>query len=267
MKVIITMSGQSSRFVEKGYGEKSFIKLLGKTVIEHVVGMFPTAKSNIIFLVRDDDNQARERLPEMFPEALVVPIKPNRDGPVVSILSADLPIQEDEEVVISYCDLLVRWDFRDYIDYCRKNALDGCLASHVGWHPHRLYNDSFCFFRNDGNKILETREKQAFTDDPIQEHASNGTYYFKRFDVMRQHCRYALQGERVNGEYYVTMPYNSMIGHGLKVWLYEADHYICFGTPRDIELLMAWEVIIEQSGIDNDKDLIKAFRYWTQFLK
>ena len=267
MKVIITMSGKSERFTEAGYGEKSYLEIFGKTVIEHVVGMFPIDERDLIFLIRNDDEVSKERLPDMFPDAWVAEIEPNRDGPVVSILSADLPIEDDEEVVINYCDLLVHWNYDDFIQVIRQNDWDGCLATHVGWHPHRLYNKSFCFIRNDGDRVLEVQEKQPFTDDIFKEHASNGTYYFKSFDMMKKHFLYTLQGERVNGEYYVTMPYNSMIGHGLKVGLYETSHYICFGTPRDIELLNAWNTILKNSGIENADDLVRSWDYWWENLK
>ena len=50
MKVIISMSGQSSRFAAAGYTEPKFmIEVDGKRVIEHIVELYPP-DSNFLLL-------------------------------------------------------------------------------------------------------------------------------------------------------------------------------------------------------------------------
>ena len=264
MKLIITLSGKSKRFTESGYPEKPFIKVLGKYVIEHVRDMYHSVPNNdIFFIVRSDDWRAQEMLPELFPHSHVKWVHPNDDGPVFSILEASLPIDENEEVIVSYCDFMNRWDFNDFLRYCRFKFLDGCITTHRGFHPHRLYNKSFAFLRNDGNTVLEVREKESFTDNIFNEHASNGTYYFARFGDMKRYFGVLVDGdERTKGEFYVTMPYNLMLESGMKIHLYETEDFICFGTPEDIELVNAWEKIIKLSNPANDKEILELFHYW-----
>ena len=43
--------------------------------------------------------------------------------------------------------------------------------------------------------------------------------------------------ERVNNEFYVTMPYNLMIQDGLNVIHVPVENYMCLGTPKDVELV------------------------------
>ncbi len=51
MKVIISMSGMSSRFTNAGYKEPKFmIEVDGKTVIEHIVDLYPV-DSEFIFII------------------------------------------------------------------------------------------------------------------------------------------------------------------------------------------------------------------------
>ena len=264
MKLIILLSGKSKRFVEAGYPEKPFIKVLGKYIIEHARDMYPDIPNgDIFFIVRGDDWLAQTKLPNLFPHSKVKWIRPNDDGPVFSILEAALPIDDDEEVIISYCDFMNNWNFRDFLKYCRSNNLDGCITTHKGFHPHRLYNKSFAFLRNDGNEVLEVREKEPFTDNIFNEHASNGAYYFARFGEMKRYFSVLVGAdERSHGEFYVTMPYNLMLEFGMKIHLYETKDFICFGTPRDIELINAWEKIIKYSNPVGDEEVLNLFHYW-----
>ena len=53
MKVIISMSGMSSRFTNAGYNVPKFmIEVDGKTVIEHIVDLYPI-DSDFIFIIND----------------------------------------------------------------------------------------------------------------------------------------------------------------------------------------------------------------------
>ena len=54
MKVIISMSGMSSRFANAGYKEPKFmIDVDGKKVIEHIVDLYPV-DSDFVFIINDD---------------------------------------------------------------------------------------------------------------------------------------------------------------------------------------------------------------------
>ena len=53
MKVVIPMSGQSSRFTSAGYSTpKHLIEIDGKKVIEHIVELYPKG-SEFVFIIND----------------------------------------------------------------------------------------------------------------------------------------------------------------------------------------------------------------------
>mgnify|MGYP003345531483 CR=1 FL=1 len=55
MKVVIPMSGMSSRFSAAGYTiPKYLIEIDGKKVIEHIVNLYPS-DSEFIFIINDKD--------------------------------------------------------------------------------------------------------------------------------------------------------------------------------------------------------------------
>jgi len=267
MKLIITLSGKSKRFTDAGYKEKPFIKVLNKHIIEHVRGMYSEIdNSDIIFIVRNDDWMAQTNIPRLFPGSMFKCVPPNADGPVVSILSASLTIPENEEVLISYCDFVHSFSFYHFINYCRSNKLDGCVTAHKGFHPYRLYNKHFAFMRNDGNKILEIKEKESFTDNIFNEYASNGSYYFSSFRNMNKFFESLVRSKnRSNKEFYVTMAYNEMIELGMRVNLYETKDFICLGTPEDVELVKAWKTVIELSGAETESEKLELFKYWSNY--
>lgn len=266
MKLIITLSGQSNRFVAAGYEEKPFIDLFGKSIIEHVVSMFSSdiPQEDIIFICRNNSELSRSKLPKTFPKCKIVYIEPNKDGPVVSILSANLEndIDKEEEVIVSYCDFYFPINVCEMLNYFRSNDADGGVLTHNGFHPHRIYNSSFAYLRQDNENILEIKEKNHFTDNPINEPASSGVYYFNKFYQMIEYFKkYVQSGNRVNNEFYVTMPYNLMIQDKMKIISYETSKYICLGTPKDIELIRAWKTIIKYHPELKDNEILSSYSY------
>ena len=60
MKVIISMSGLSSRFAAVGYDIPKFmIKVDGKTVIQHIIELYPV-DSNFLLIINDDHKKDQE---------------------------------------------------------------------------------------------------------------------------------------------------------------------------------------------------------------
>ena len=46
---------------------------------------------------------------------------------------------------------------------------------------------------------------------------------------------------KVNNEYYVDSVVNEAIELGYKVKYFEVDHYICWGTPNDLQTYQYWQ--------------------------
>jgi len=75
----------------------------------------------------------------------------------------------------------------------------------------------------------------------MQEYASNGTYYFKRGSYVKKFFQKLIDNNiNVKGEYYVSLVYNLLVSNGLKVSIYEIQHMLQWGTPRDLEEYIMW---------------------------
>src|SRR5665213_1163470 len=52
---------------------------------------------------------------------------------------------------------------------------------------------------------------------------------------------------KVNDEYYVSVVYNLLVADGLKVKIYELQHFLQWGTPEDLEDYQRWSTFFRNS--------------------
>ena len=115
----------------------------------------------------------------------------------------------------------------------------------------------------DGDRLIEIKEKEPYTDNPMSEHASTGTYYFKKGSYIKKYFTELIERNITwGGEYYVTLVYNLMVRDGLNVTVYDTDYVTVFGTPEEVENFNAWCTILKGVQTKNEEDLLKCYRYW-----
>lgn len=254
MKKIIILSGHSNRFLEKGYTVKPLIKLTdGELIIEKAVQSVYENEldySDYIFIVKKSDllNFSIDKiLKEKFNNCQVCSINDHFLGPVYSILQIFDEIPNDMEIVICYCDLFINWNFTEFITFARTQNCDGLIASHNNWHPHRIHNSYFAYMNIDSDdNVIEIREKEHFTDEPVNEFASSGIYFLRTGSILKKYFVELIEKNiKVNNEFYVTLPFNLMIKDKLTVKHFESKNYFCLGTPRDVEILIGCNMIVQ----------------------
>lgn len=267
MKILLTLSGNSERFISKGYPIKQLIKIDEKCILEYVLEMFKDCENkDFIFLTKKEDilkYDLKSKILNLNPEANIYSIDQNNLGPVYSISNIFDKIPDDEEVIVSYTDIAQKWDFQEFISFCRETKSDGCIVTHEGFHSHKLYNKSFAFLRTNESNVLEIQEKKSFTEVSDNEPASSGIYYFKTGFLLKKYFQKLMDEKKcVNGEYYVTLPYNLMIKDGLSVTHYNKTKFISFGIPEDIECFKAWRTILTQNQA-NQQNINQLFNFWS----
>ncbi|MCE1247380.1 MAG: NTP transferase domain-containing protein [Firmicutes bacterium] len=244
MQVIIPMAGQGTRFRNAGYNlPKTLIEVEGKPIIEHVIDMFP-GETNIVFIVAEnqvEENSITDLLKKLVPTAKIAVIPPHKLGPVHTVAAAFDFIDDNEPVTVNYCDFSVLWDYENYKRTMASTKCDGCVTAYRGFHPHSLGNTMYAYMREKDNYMLEIREKEAFTDNRMNEYASAGTYYFRTGALLKKYYDEALKlNMTTNGEFYASLPYNLMARDGLKVYIYELEKFLQWGTPEDLEEYLKW---------------------------
>jgi NDP-sugar pyrophosphorylase family protein len=269
MKVIIPMAGFGNRFVEAGYRDpKPLITVNGKRILKYICEMFDT-EDKLIFICNDHHlatTSMREIIAGVRPDATIVGVPPHKKGPVYTMAGMESYIDDNEEVIVCYCDNPYLWNYTEFKKWIKESESDGCILSHVGFHPHRLSSTFMAYMKESNLVVSEIKEKEPYTEDPMQEHASTGTYYFKKGSYIKKYFQQLMDSDiNYNGEYYVTLVYNLLIQDNLKVTCYPTDFVTVFGTPEEVENFEAWQTILGGLQVRNEEDLVRTYRYWKEY--
>ena len=146
VQIIIPMSGIGKRFKDAGYTvPKPLIVVDGKPIIEHVVNLFP--EEDISFICNTThlkETNMKEILNSFCSNGKIyeVPVE-NRQGPVHAVSLIFDNINDDQEVIVSYCDYGTYWDYQEFLQDNRERNADGSIACYRGFHPHMLGTDNY----------------------------------------------------------------------------------------------------------------------------
>lgn len=244
MHIIIPMSGIGKRFIEAGYKvPKPLIRVDEKTIIEHVCNLFPD-EDKFTFICNSKhlaDTNIKQVVQSIKPNANIIEIPKHKKGPVYAVSLVNEIIEDDEEVIVNYCDFGTYWDYKNFLKHTRDRDADGAIVAYKGFHPHMLGNTNYAFMQDKKQWMLKIQEKEPFTNNRMQEYASNGTYYFKRGSYVKKFFQKLIDNNiNVRGEYYVSLVYNLLVSNGLKVSIYEIQHMLQWGTPQDLEEYSIW---------------------------
>ena len=238
------MSGIGKRFVDEGYSDpKPLIIVEEKPIIEHIVNLFDK-NDEFIFICNDKhlrETNMRDILLNIVPTCKIYEVSVNnRKGPVDAVMQIQNEL-DDSPVIVSYCDYGTVWDYKLFLKVIEENNLDGCIPSYIGFHPHMLGSDNYAFIREENKKFLEIQEKKPFTENKMNEYASNGTYYFKSGNIVKKYFQELINKNiSTNGEFYCSMVYNLMKQDGLTIEVFEIEKMLQWGTPKDLKEYLQW---------------------------
>ena len=274
MKIILPMAGTGDRFVKAGYTDpKPLIKVNGKRIIEYIVEMFDP-NDDFIFICNETHLKTTEMesiILSLCPKARIISIPNHKKGPVFTVLDSKVTdyLDDEEEVIVTYCDNPYLWDYEDFKTTVKEKNSDGCILSHTGFHPHRLSPTFMAHIKDNDLNVLEVKEKEPYTDNFWEEQASTGTYYFKKGKYVKKYFQDLIDlNINYKGEFYVTLIYNLLIKDGLRVDAYPTEFVMVFGTPEEVRTFEAWQTILKSpQKIKNDEDLIDSFNYWKRYNK
>ncbi len=261
MKIVIPMSGMGNRFVKAGYTTpKPLIEIEGIPVIEHIVTMFP-GETDFVFICNSmhlEETDMRSVLQKIAPQGKIVEIPPHKKGPVYAVTLIEDLINDNEEVIVNYCDFSCYWDYHDFLNHTRSRNADGAVPAYKGFHPHMLGTTNYAFMRDDKQWMIETKEKEPFTDNRMEEYASMGTYYFKKGAYVKKYFKELMdENINLNGEFYVSLVYNLLVNDGLTVSIYDVQHMLQWGTPQDVEEYLGFSDYFRALSNFENKDVFQ----------
>ena len=245
MKIVIPMAGTGDRFKREGYKlPKPLIEVEGRPIIEHIVNMFLGEKDFIFICNKQDlaETNIEQVLKKLKPDCKIIGIEHHKKGPVYTVnFSLDF-INDDDPVVVNYCDFGWKWNYQDFKRTVKENGCDGCVTAYKGFHPHLLGKGLYASMRVDkSNWMLECREKHSFTENKMDSFQQAGTFYFSNGAILKKYFKEVIERDlNVNGEYYVSDVTQAMKEDGLKLYVYPLKYFLQWGTPQDLEEYTYW---------------------------
>lgn len=243
MQVFIPMSGIGSRFRSRGYEKPKYLLDCGngKSVLKNQIDTLPSNVPITLILNHEDfrDSSIVSELVLLSPHIRLLEIEKHKHGPVHTILAAERFLNLNTEIIVSYCDYAITWDHTKLLANARNQNANCSVATYRGYHPHHKRDGDrygYCRIKGDSMRAIEYREKESFSEDPDQECASCGLYYFRSgIEFIEYSKTLANSNIRIKGEMYISMVIQLMMSNGLKVVVEDIHYMFQFGTPDDYE--------------------------------
>ena len=254
MKVVIPMSGHGQRFKDAGYKDiKPLIQVHGKPIIEWVLSMFPKQGTSFIFICNKEHRNSTDIeavIDKLDSKENICWIESHKKGPVYAVSNAFDLINDDEEVIVSYCDYFMVWQMKKFFNHINTEKPEGSIVCYSGFHPHLLHEKNVyasCKV-NEVMDLIEIREKYRFHSNPFLDFHSVGMYYFRRGkDIKYYFSKLIADDVSLNNEFYVSLVYNLLVQDQKRITVFDQVDYFCqWGTPQDLSEYLMWHDITKE---------------------
>ena len=213
-------------------------------------------EDDFVFICREDAlneiEELRPTLERIAPKSKIVAIEGHKLGPVYAVSKVFDLIDDDEQVIVNYCDFFMNWDYADFKKTVDETGCDAAIPCYTGFHPSLIPEKNlYAGCKIDADKYLvEIKEKYSYTKNKFESEHSAGTYYFKKGSYVKKYFQELMDRKMaLNGEYYVSMVYELLIEAGLKTIVYDKMPHFCqWGTPEDMQDYLYWSGIFERLG-------------------
>ncbi|MBT6843910.1 MAG: nucleotidyltransferase, partial [Candidatus Melainabacteria bacterium] len=180
---MIPMAGAGSRFADEGYTTpKPLLPVMGTPMVIKAMQALPSSEQNQeIFICRDfhiADYQIDAKLKEHYPNAKIVQVKELTQGQAATCLLAKDLINNDEELVIGASDNGMIYDAVMFESM--KQDYDALVFSFRNNQCVVAKPEQYGWIKTNGTDVTGVSVKKAISDDPINDHAIVGSFWFKQ---------------------------------------------------------------------------------------
>ena len=233
MNIVIPMAGRGERFTKEGFVKpKPLIEINNKTMIEYALDSLNLDGRYIFIVYKYSDESINTKLINILnktkPGCEIIQIDYITSGPASSALLAKELIDNDQELIITNCDQIMKWDSSKFINFINNSDKDGLVVT------YNSDTDKNSYIKIDTNGLgTELSEKKVISNLSL-----NGIHFWKKGKYFVKSTLSMISKDiRVNNEFYISMTYNQMIESGLKVGNYHIDskHHYAVGTPEDLK--------------------------------
>ncbi|HEY2784261.1 MAG TPA: NTP transferase domain-containing protein [Fimbriiglobus sp.] len=246
MQLVVPMAGLGKRFADAGYGvPKPLIPVGGVPMVVRAVNDLPPA-SRTVFVVHPE-HVARfgidRRLRGFFPGCGVVVAPGLTQGQACSVRLAQTKLDDAEDVLVTACDNTHVYDPAAFARLTTTPSVACAIWTYRHDAKVLVKPTAHGWVKADASgRVERVSVKVPLSDTPTHDHAVTGTFWFRSASCLAAGIDDLIRrDERVNGEFYLDSVPNLLIEAGRDVRVFEADKYIGWGTPHDLDEYRGWE--------------------------
>ena len=259
---LIPLAGRGSRFVTAGYKDpKPLIEVSGKPMIVQASDSLPKTKDYIFVTLQEhlDSYPLENTLKEAYQNCDVVAINQVTEGQAITCSLGLENVDDDKSILVSATDNAIIYNKEQYQTLVEDEGVDAIVFTFRHHVSSRNNPQMYGWVKTDGDSVTGVSVKVPVSDDPFNDHAIVGTFYFRKVKFFNQALEnLKSKNIRVNGEFYVDSLIGELIVLGLNVKILEVDDYIGWGTPDDYETFVYWQSFFHKNGdhpYSLDKDI------------
>jgi NDP-sugar pyrophosphorylase family protein len=239
LNIVVPMAGRGSRFAGAEYGmPKPLIEVFpGKRMIDYVIDYLTLPEPHRFIFICLGEHDRAFNFKSLFrgktSDHEIIVAESLTAGPAASALLAERFIENDEQLLVAYCDMFLTIDMAHFLKWNRRCGADGSVIVYPSTNPMNSYAAI------DANgRVARTAEKVVISDT-----ATAGLYYFRRGRDFVSAARMILANQRDRRvEVFVSVCFNELIRRGQAVFAYPIRHdeQIEMGTPDDLRQSRLW---------------------------
>jgi NDP-sugar pyrophosphorylase family protein len=244
--LIVPMAGLGKRFSNEGYKlPKPLIPVSGSPMSLQAIKDLPSSSENIFLLRKDLDmlDEIEQQLLTIKPNATIMKLEGPSDGQASSAMYGINAIQnKDIPLTIGACDNGMLYNQKKLLDLMDNHDVDIIVWAIKG-HKNAANNPKMYGWINSDHhgKINSVSVKTPIGNiktDPI----ITGTFTFKKQYYFSDSVK-AMKARtgKINNEYYIDECINDAISNGLNCYIFEIEHFLCWGTPVELMIYEYWQ--------------------------
>jgi|7_EtaG_2_1085326.scaffolds.fasta_scaffold03735_6 NDP-sugar pyrophosphorylase family protein len=252
--LLLPMAGRGHRFKTEGFEEpKPFIKVDGVPMFYRAIQDLPRCESVVLGILKEhtEKHYYKQRIQKQLKNSKIVEIDSVTQGQActVEIMIKEQNLDPERPILVSACDNGIYYDQKSFEAELNDLKNDIVVCSFRNHETSKNNPNMYAWLDvDDEGFIKHVSCKNFIYDDPLKTHAIIGTMFFRKARFFLDGLQKNYENDiRTNGEFYVDDVLNQNIEMGLRVKVFEAKDFICWGTPNDYKTYNYWKDHFEKN--------------------
>jgi bifunctional N-acetylglucosamine-1-phosphate-uridyltransferase/glucosamine-1-phosphate-acetyltransferase GlmU-like protein len=180
---------------------------------------------------------------KVYTDAKIVRLDEVTEGQAITCKLGLVGENPEAPLLIAACDNGMLWDKNKYQQLIDDQDVNVIVWSFRHYPSSERNPQMYGWIKADEKEnVQNVSVKKAISADPYNDHAIVGTFYFRKVRYFLESVKRLVEKNvRVNNEFYVDSCINELVEMGLKIKVFEIDHYVCWGTPDDLKIYEYWQ--------------------------